>query len=213
MSTYRSGLSLINIKRVRALHKNLQPRHHGDHSYNCNGLTPSNHRAYATKPVSRPKAHTGRTTTAARKAPAKSKTAAATKPASKTKAPKPASKSKPKSKPGVKPKPKSRSKAKAKAKPGPKPKPKVLTEAEKTALRIKDRKAKVLQPPKPGSTTAWTVLNAEHSKSNKDRHLGHRSLGPLVKEASAEYKALTPERLEVSLYPSTKLLISNSNFS
>jgi len=165
-------------------------------------LTSILRRAYATtKPVSRPKAHTGRTTTAARKAPTTSKTKAAKKPAAKKTTPKAIPKatpkatpktksiSKPKAKPRIKPKPKSAKKAKAK----PKTKRKVVTTAVKDKKSIKDLKVVALKPPHGTPSTAWMVFCAEAVKSNA----GGGAFAPTIKEAAAEFKNLSPERLEV----------------
>ena len=63
---------------------------------------------------------------------------------------------------------------------------------------MKDLKKKALltKAPKPLPSTAWTVFNAERLKNQNVREAG---LGPVVKASSAEYKAMTPEQLEVSL--------------
>ncbi|KAL8766325.1 MAG: hypothetical protein Q9209_006851 [Squamulea sp. 1 TL-2023] len=125
--------------------------------------TSPSHRSYATDAVSRPKAHTGRTTSTSRKKPSAAKTATlspGTDPA--TAAQKPAAKkAKPKAK--SKPKPRTRAKstkarkksAKAKAKPAKKKKKAVKPE-EKERLVIKELKAKALTPPKQLAASAFS---------------------------------------------------------
>ncbi|KAL2051932.1 hypothetical protein ABVK25_007847 [Lepraria finkii] len=125
----RAALSSSNVERVAALHNAFQTQYIFDLALKHSLATPNFRRTYADQPVSRPKAHTGRTTTAARKAPTTSKTKAAKKPASKTKAPKAKPKAKSKAKPRIKPKPAKKAKAK--------PKRKVLAEAQKSAATIK----------------------------------------------------------------------------
>lgn len=167
-------------------------------------ITPISHRSYADTPVSRPKAHTGRTKTApSKRAPTatsvavKKKSTRAKKPAAKKKA-KPTPRRKAKSKA----KPKGRSKTKSR---------KVLTKEQKEKLaarkkqekeklvakkpkqKIQDLKTTALDPPKHGPLTVWKALVAE----------GLKEPGSTVKnrtpEISARYKALSPERREVIL--------------
>ena len=147
-------------------------------------------RSYATsataKPVSRPKAHTGRT-------PAKrTRTAAPKKPGPKTAAGKKAV--------GRKPKPKPKAK-KAPAKPKPKPrKPAVKKVPSKTALnqaRIAKEKAvkekALLDTPKKLSETPWTIIFAEAQTGSK---AGEQTGN--AKIAGEKLKNLTPEEKEVS---------------
>ncbi|KAI9878992.1 MAG: hypothetical protein M1830_009921 [Pleopsidium flavum] len=153
-------------------------------------------RSYATKPASRPKAHTGRTTTKPRKKAATTAKSAATKEPAAVKAkptPKVTAKAIPKSKP--KPKPKSKSKVKAKAKPPPTrrlkkaPTPEQATKAalQKERAHVRELKNIALTKPKLLPATAYLVLCSEVSKA------GHGALG---KETAAKYKELTPEQLE-----------------
>ena len=159
-------------------------------------------RTFATdKPVSRPKAHTGRTTNnprkkAAPKAVVAKKSVVAKKPATKKKSAKTATK--PKTKPKAKPKAKSK---KSKAK--PKPKRRILTEKQKTKLvvakerlGIKKLKELALTPPTELPATAWMVVSVEAmtepkgSEQTKGRHVP-------IKAASTKYRNLTPDQLEV----------------
>ncbi len=209
LGSRRTGLGYLNTQRV-ALYNTFEPRKSFDYAPDDSFLTSIIRRAYATtKPVSRPKAHTGRTTTAARKAPTTSKTKAAKKPAVKKTSPKsipqdgtkadPKTRSKakttakPKAKPRIKPKPTSAKKAKAK----PKSKLKALTKEERKEAKdkkvIKDLKVLALKPPHGTSSTAWTVFNSEVVKS----HAGGGAFGQTIKESAAQFKNLSPERLEV----------------
>ena len=199
MGFARSGFSSSCVERVPACYNVFQSQPHSDLLVRSSLITPILRRNYAQRAVSRPKAHTGRTTTTARKAPTTSKTTAAKKPAPKKTAPKAIPKAKSTAKPRikVKPKPAKKKKAKAKAKPKPK-KPKVLTEAQKSALNKKQLKATALTPPPRVVSTTWGVYLAEKMK-------GPDSPGPKndfsvsSKAASAGYKQLTPEQLEVWL--------------
>ncbi|KAL8869260.1 MAG: hypothetical protein Q9174_004404 [Haloplaca sp. 1 TL-2023] len=177
------------------------------------GTTSFGCRSYATNAVSRPKAHTGRTTSAPRKrktvskavapdpdstsgVPAKvPKKAAAKKstPSTKTK-----SKSKPKAKPRTKAKSTKARKKPAKAKGRPK-KEKVPTPEEKSRLDIKELKITALTPPKGLPSTAMQVILAEVARQEKTGvpRKGLVSTGPtLAAMASTKYRALTPEERE-----------------
>ena len=165
----RANLSCHNLERVTAFYNAFQSRHLFDFARQSALVVPIFRRAYADKPVSRPKAHTGRTTTAARKAPTTSKTKAAKKPAPRTKA------------------------AKARPKAKPKRKPKALTEAQKEAATIRRLKAAALTPPKNLPATAWTVF-AGDSVKNGGGSIGNRES---MAKMSQEFKEFTPERLEV----------------
>lgn len=190
----RSLLSSSRTERVPALYNVFQSQHYSDFALNPSLITPILRRTYAQRAVSRPKAHTGRTTTAARKAPTTSKTKAAKKPAPTKTTPKAVPKAKLKPKPRIKPKPKPAKKKKAKAKPKPK---KVLTEAQKSALTKKQLKETALKPPRRGNSSTWNVFSAE--KIRADKPATRDSFTEVVKEASAEYRQLTPELLEVCL--------------
>ena len=168
-------------------------------------------RTYATRPVSRPKAHTGRTTST-RKTPTTSATKAAKVPKAKTTTPKALPKAKSKAKPRARAKPKTKSKtkskkkAKAKSKAKPKPKKrKVLTEKQKEQKAIRAQRDKIaelketaLTPPHGTPWTAWTVFVDEMTK--------RENLGVIkaVKEASPKFKQLSPEQLEVC-HPSSRV--------
>lgn len=145
-------------------------------------------RSYATRAVSRPKAHTGRT----KAATPRKVTAISTK----TPAKKAATK-KPKAKPNTKVKTKKRV-VKAKSKPKPKPKKKVLSpksqaklERSKQAKALRDLKVKSLEAPKRLPITAWSVINTEKIEKGKG------ALRDQVKAIAAEYRTLSPERREV----------------
>lgn len=200
----RTGLSSSCVDRVPAFYNVFQSQHNSDIPLKSSLITPILRRNYAQRAVSRPKAHTGRTTTAARKAPTTSKTTAAKKPAPKKTTPKAVPKAKSKAKPRINPKPKSAKKKKAKAKPKPKPKPKpkkpkkVLTEAQKSALTNKQLKATALKSPHGVPSTTWAVYLAEKVRGT-DNAGARRDVTVLSKAASAEYKQLTPEQLEVRL--------------
>lgn len=166
-------------------------------------------RTYAQGAVSRPKAHTGRTTTAARKAPTTSKTTAAKKPGPKKTTPKAIPKAKSKAKPRIKSKPKPAKKKRAKAKkPAPKPKvkkpKKVLTEADKLALKKRKLRKTALKSPHALAHTRWTVFMAEKVRTAATQ--GNRAIGSVVRGASAEYKQLTPEQVEVCLAFSNRFI-------
>lgn len=190
--SYPSG-----VERVPALYNVFQSQNYSDF-YISRLMNPALRRTYAQKAVSRPKAHTGRTTTAARKAPTTSSTKAAKKPAPKKTTPKAVPKAKSQAKPRIKPKPKPAKKKKAKAKAKPKPKvkkpKKVLTEEQKIALTKKKLKETALKSPPGIPQSTWVVFVSEKLKGATGNNLGG-----LTKAASAEYKKLTPERLEVRL--------------
>lgn len=176
-------------------------------------LTPISCRNYADRPISRPKAHTGRTTTSSRrKATVKSTGVTGPKKVIKAKSEaKPVPKAKTKAKAKPKAKLKAKSKAKSKSKPKVKPKKKIsrsqirgrprLTEkqlearkATNTRLRIVELKAKaLLTRPKILPASAFGVILVEECKGNSSIQQGARN-------ASVRYKAITPEQLEVIKY-------------
>ena len=200
----RTAPSSSCVERVPALYNVFQSQQYSDFASTNDFRTLVLRRSYAQRAVSRPKAHTGRATTAARKAPTTSKTRAAKKPAPKKKTPKAVPKAKSKAKPRIKPKPKPAKKKRAKAKAKPKPKvkkpkkPKVLTEAEKLALTKRKLKVTALKPPHGAPYTAWTVFLQEKVKTTVPAG-GKGNLASVAKGASAEYKQLTPEQIEVCL--------------
>lgn len=192
-------------KRVLAFYSTSLVRNDSDCRHGSSVIASIARRAYATaKPVSRPKAHTGRTTTSPRKK-AVPKIAAAKKPAvAKPKAAKKSTKSKPKPKPKPKPKVKPKAKPKklkAKPKAKPKAKRKVLTDVQKTKLvaakeklTVKKLKELALTPPHgPARSTAWLIV---HDEAIKERDPAS-GIQLATKAASTKYKNLTPEQLEV----------------
>ena len=198
----RTVLSSSCVERVPAIYNVFQSQRYSGLVYKYKLRTPVLGRAYAQRAVSRPKAHTGRSTTAARKVPTTSKTKAAKKPAPKKTKQKAVPKAKSKAKPRIKPKPKPAKKKKAKPKPKPKPKvkkpKKVLTEAQKKALTIKKLKVKALKSPHVPVVSAWlALLNEKHKATVRGDLTG--TFGDISREASVEYKNLTPEGLEVCL--------------
>lgn len=146
-------------------------------------------RCYATdKPVSRPKAHTGRPTSTR-----KPKDAAVPKKATKTAA-KTAKKPKTKAKSRIKPRSKTKKKTKKKTKAKPKSKPKKkLTEQQKADVAAKKKRSDLkalkelaMQPPTLKPKSVWLVMLAE------------KSGGSPSKNVSAEYHNLSTEDREVS---------------
>ena len=197
----RTGFSSFSVERVPAQYNVFQSQHDSGSALKFGLTRPGLRRTYAQSAVSRPKAHTGRTTAAAKKAPTTSKTKAAKKPAPKKTSPKAVPKAKSTAKPRIKPKPKPAKKKKAKAKPKPKAKKpkvkkpkKVLTEAEKTALTKKRLKAKILSPPHKVAENIWTVFFSERMKGGST---GVWSAVEIVKQAGVAFKELTPEQVEV----------------
>lgn len=200
-----------NIARVSA----QQPPSLGGHGAICTSRPAFNtslpYRLYATNAVSRPKAHTGRTTSAPRKkAPSTTKAPtagtqgrpqkpAAEKATAKTpKAKTPKAKTT-KAKPKTKSKPRTRAKStKARKKPA-KAKKRQLTprQVEKKAKQ-KDRQAlkllkeTALTPPKKLPTTAFVVLMVERSQQP-----GAGGGPSYFKESSRMYKSFSPEEREV----------------
>ena len=157
-------------------------------------------RCYATSaPVSRPKAHTGRTTSTR-----KPRAAAAPKPAGKTKAPSKKTKTTTTTKKPRRKKAAAKSKTKARTKAKPKPKKKVrkpLTEkqlslaaAKKKRSDLKALKEIALAIPHGKPSTAWSVFFAEQVKGKSV------AVQNLAKDASAGYRNLSTERREVSIY-------------
>ena len=194
----RTVLSSSRVERVPALYNVFQSQHYSNLVLQYRSNTPNFSRTYAQSAKSRPKAHTGRTTTAARKAPTTSKTKAAKKPAPQKKTPKAVPKAKSKAKPRIKakPKPAKKKKAKAKAKPKRKVKKPKLTEAQKAAALKKKLTATALKPPHGLAYTAWQVFAVQKMKATEGG-ISSKNIGPVMKNASAEYKQLTPEQVEV----------------
>jgi hypothetical protein len=171
-------------------------------SQNSTSLQPQGYRTYATRPASRPKAHTGRTTSTTRvKKPTKAEAdvgvtvdvKATTGKATKVKAkPKP----KPKKKTAVKAKAKRPVKAKAKTAKKPK---KPLTEEAKAAAKVKADRAQIrvlkkiaLKAPHKKPTSVWNVLCQEYKGTGKS---------PIGSpEAKEKYRNLIPEETEVRAF-------------
>lgn len=164
--------------------------------------TPISCRNYADRPISRPKAHTGRTTNSPRRKATVKSSDAADPDTAKHEA-KAVSKAKTKAKANPKAKPKANSKAKSKAKPKKVSKSHIvgrprLTEkqlearkATNTRLRIVELKAKaLLTRPKLLPASAFAVIFAEECKGNPSVQEG-------AKNAAIHYKAITPEKREV----------------
>ncbi|KAL8696398.1 MAG: hypothetical protein Q9201_007676 [Fulgogasparrea decipioides] len=159
--------------------------------------TSTRHRAYATNAVSRPKAHTGRITSAPRKKVAATASEATTSgPAKAGKKPvAKKAKSKSKSKPRTKAKSTKARKKSKKAKAAPaKKKRKAQTPEQKSRLAIKELKVKALTPPKKLPYTAFTVLLAEKTKEER-RPVG-KGGESVTKECSTKYRSFTPEERE-----------------
>ena len=193
LETRPIALLYLNIERVSLLKTLLKGSITG-HGTGSSSNVPIINRMYATKPVSRPKAHTGRTTSAPRQ---KAASTAQDKPTKSTTRRKSSGKAKSKSKPRTKAK---STKARTRAKAKPKPKRKILTEKQKAALakkkeltHLKLLKTTALQPPSGSPTTTWQVVLSEATKAQKGNKVGSSA-----KEASAKFRSLTREELEVS---------------
>lgn len=164
----------------------------------------SSSRGYATRPASRPKAHTGRTTKSPRVRKVKETSAETdvkvTVKAVKPKA-KPKKKATTKSKSKAKPKAKSKSKAKSKAKPKAKAKARAKkpgTAEEIAAAKLKEQRAHIrelkktaLRPPTAKPASAWQLICKE---------IGEKAHNLPGKEAAAKYKNLTTEEHEVRFF-------------
>lgn len=152
----------------------------------------------AQRPVSRPKAHTGRTTATRKPRAAPRATGAGSSAgvgtSSKTRNTK-LSKAKPKAKSKAKPK------AKKKAQPK-KRRPRPLTDKQKAAAADKKKREELktlkekalLKPPTKLPATAFGVILYESAQGLKGS-----GIGVISRTASAEYKALSTERREVSI--------------
>ncbi|MCJ1364063.1 hypothetical protein MMC16_003172 [Acarospora aff. strigata] len=163
----------------------------GGQGWVSNGVFISKARRFlATKPASRPKGHTGRTTSKPRKKAPTTTTSAASKksPAAKGKA---TTKAKPrattKAKPRAKPKAKPRATPKVRAKKALTPEQKTKAAAQKDRARIRELRKTALEPPKLLPASAYKVVLTELSKPGQ---------GIKGKEAAEKYKALTPTELE-----------------
>ncbi|MCJ1461660.1 hypothetical protein MMC07_000257 [Pseudocyphellaria aurata] len=170
-------------------------------------ITPISRRNYADKPVSRPKAHTGRTAAAPSKKAAT--TTEVTVKTTSTRGKKSPTKSKRKPKSKTKAKTASRTRAKAKRKPRTRTR-KILTEAQKEKLaaakakrkerlaaqkskqKIAELKAAALEPPKPAPSSVYLLVHIETS-----REMGPgANVGERARRTSTRYHGLSPERRE-----------------
>ena len=208
----RPLLTTSNLERVPFLYNLFASGNDAQNVWDSYVSTSVSHRTYATRPVSRPKAHTGRTTASSRKVPTTSATKAAKKPAPKKTSPKTAPKAKSKAKPKTKPKPKP--KKTAKAKPKSKKKRKVPTEKQKLlkdkaekAGKLKKLKEAALSPPTSTPASAWAVLLQEVQQSMKGDTTA--TVTSASKDASAKFKVLEPERLEACQSASTVETFAN----
>ncbi|KAI4141036.1 MAG: hypothetical protein LQ341_003628 [Variospora aurantia] len=166
------------------------------------------YRPYATNAVSRPKAHTGRTTSAPRKkaetAQATTSDAAATtkKPPTKKPAAKKSAAKKPKTSPKKKSKPRTRAKSTRARKKPTKAKKRRLTPKQKEEQAkqkgrqtLKDLKEKALTIPKKLPATAYSVLLLEQMKAR--RAGGKRDPTRVItKDCGTMYHSLSPEQRE-----------------
>ncbi len=188
-------------ERVSASFSQLLGRFRLDTGAQSSSSTPISRRNYADRPVSRPKAHTGRTKSAPRKKTVgdTGKTESTGRKSSVGKA---KAKSSPKAK--VKAKPKKTIKRKAKPKKTTKRKPKkVLTEEQKAGLvttknksKIRELKEKALKSPPSGATTAWAVYLKEQWNEIKASTQAV-TLSDVVKQATTRFRELKPEETEV----------------
>ena len=201
----RIGLS-STVKRVPALYNVSQSQHYSTILFKPRLTTSRLRRTYAQKVVPRPKANTGGATTAATKA--------AKKPGPKKTTPKALPKAKSKAKPAKK-KTKAKTKAKPKVKKAKAKKPKVkkpkakkpkkaLTAEEKTKETIKKLRAKALKAPPQLASVVWQVFLGEKLKAigkfeGAEKGAPQKQFSVVTKEASAAYKELTAEQLEVCL--------------
>ena len=188
----------LALQRVSAIFAALSSSSRPIPSQTINSI--SSYRRYATtttKAVSRPKAHTGRTTSTTKKSAAKKPATKTVKKPTKTKAKKTAvkPKAKSKSKSKTKAKPKTRSKTKKPVKRNVKRRTKKpLTEKEAKNKKIRELKAKALQFPKQQPASAWLAFSNNYLKENKKP--GEKIPG-VMKEAAAKYKNIIPEEREV----------------
>ncbi|KAI4248096.1 MAG: hypothetical protein L6R40_001185 [Gallowayella cf. fulva] len=202
----------FNASRVASLPIRCLGSHGSVSTCISNAETLLSYRSYATDAVSRPKAHTGRTTSAPRKkaSTAKltaSKAAAAPQDpaAEKTKAKgRPKAKSKSTSKPKSKSKPRTRAKStKARKKPAKKPakakakpakKKKAVSPEKKNRIEIKELKAKALTPPKRTAVSAFSVLLAE--KQKELRQAVSKEGISVATQCSTIFRSFSPEQRE-----------------
>lgn len=169
-------------------------------------VTPLCRRMYANTAVSRPKAHTGRTTSAPkRKAATRSTTKSARQPQRK-KAPQAKRRSRTAAKSRRKA-PRARTKSRAKPKGRSRAK-KPLSEATKIRLAkkkdfaaIRQLKERALSPPGPAHAVRnpWVVFLAEQREALRQAGDHAGTLAEFTKAMRARYKELSPAQLEVGL--------------
>ena len=198
----RIGLS-STVQRVPALYNVSQSQHYSTILFKPHLTTSRLRRTYAQKVV---KANTEGATTAATKA--------AKKPGPKKTTPKSLPKAKSKAKPAKK-KTKAKTKAKPKVKKAKAKKPEVkkpkakkpkkeLTAEEKTKETIKKLRAKALKAPHQLASAAWQVFLGEKLKAagkveGGEQAAFQKQFAGVAKDASAAYKELSAEQLEVCL--------------
>lgn len=200
-------LSPSNLERVAGSIGIVLARPRAGNGWTGACVMPLCRRTYANKPVSRPKAHTGRTRSAPKKnAATRTKTNAAAQ-STRKKAPL-VGQAKRKSSTAVKSRPKAPpKKKKPRAKPKAKRRPRKLSEEgklrlakQKEAAGVKQLKERALSPPSRRST-AWVVFLTEQITILRESgDLGGGSgIGSVTKEISLKYRALSPAQLEVRL--------------
>lgn len=174
------------------------------------GVMPLCRRTYATTPVSRPKAHTGRTTSAPRKKAATQTRTKAVAQSTRKKAPS-SGNAKRKSSTRAKTRPKAPPKKKPRAKPKAKPKAKPRTRKpvsdagklrlakQKKAAATKLLKERALSPPSQKGGDAWQVFYKEQLTAMRGTiGLGESGrLGDSTIAIAAKYRALSPAEQEV----------------
>lgn len=175
-------------------------------------VTPLCRRTYATRPVSRPKAHTGRTTSAPRQKAASGTQARAKAPSTGAKAPsagKAKGRTRAKAKTRAKALPKKRkSRAKARAKSTPRPR-KRLSETQKLrkakqkkSADIIELKKRALSPPAELPQHAWTNFLGDQfrTRQSDNEYVGGQSgLGGFSKVVGMRWRALSPAQREVCI--------------
>ena len=195
-ATIRASPLLSTLQRVSVVHNTLDDSLDSRSPFRSSWAHQvSGDRTYATRPASRPKAHTGRTTSSARVRKPKTTTTTALETGEDDRTQ--TSKSKSKRATGNTKAQATKSKAKAKT---AKPKAivkvkKPLTEerklvqaAQEKRRHVKELKKLALSPPKDLPRTPYLVINAEMSNAQ------HTIAG---KEAAEKFRNLIPEELEV----------------
>ena len=205
LGSYRHELLSSNLERVSGSIGIALARLRGGIGSTGLFLTPLCRRTFADQPVSRPKAHTGRTTRAPRKKPAARTETSAAGPSTRKKAAS-AGKAKTRSDATVTAEPRALArKRKSRAKPKRKTKSRSrrrLTEKgklrrakQKKTAGIKELKERALSPPAKLPQHAWHVFFREQFTKGD----GGLNLGDFMKDLSAKYQALSPAQREVWL--------------